>query len=162
MYLLGMVRKVVKVKTYPEATDTLPAGDFILKSIPTGVPEADSFVKDSHLLLEALLESVKAYFGVTAPHVVAEWKEWIKLCPKNDYVEDYIRDHPLYIPLRETLFGDKRTEAVVIDAAETGTTFQTMPCVSMGQRRDVSSVPIAEYETATGNIRSAPIERQRK
>jgi hypothetical protein len=157
-----MVRKVVRVKTYPEATDTLPAGDFIMKSLPVGVPEADAFVKDSHLLLESLLASVKAYFSVTAPHVVTEWEEWIKLCPKNDYVEDYIVDHPLHIPLRETLFGDKRTEAIISSAAETGTAFQTMPCVSMGQRRDVSSVAIAEFEVATGIIRNAPIERERK
>jgi hypothetical protein len=160
--MLGMVRKIVKVKTYPEATETLPAGDFILKSIPLGVPQADCFIKDSHFLLEALMLSVKAYFSVTAPHVVTEWKEFLELCPKNDYVEDYLVDHPLYIPLRETLFGDKRNEVINASATETGSGFKTMPCVSMGQRRDVSSVPIAEYDISTGDIRNAPVERQRK
>ena len=112
--------------------------------------------------MEALVLSVKAYFSVTAPHIVTEWKEFIELCPKNDYVEDYLVDHPLYIPLRETLFGDKRNEVINASATESGSAFKTMPCVSMGQRRDVSSVPIAEYDISTGDIRSAPVERQRK
>jgi hypothetical protein len=135
----------VEVVTYPVAEGEIPAGDYILKSIPEGIPGPAPFVKDSHLVLNQVMEGIRQYFGVTAPHVVAEWEEWIKDCPKSDDVNEYIKDFPLHVPLLNKLFVSQPTNIVAtnIDADDiNNATYITQPVVKMGSRRPVSKQPM--------------------
>ena len=134
----------------------LPAGDFILKSIPEGIPEPAEFVKDSHHIINHVMQGVKSYFGVYNPHVVREWEEWINDCPRTDDVNQYVQDIPLHIPLRNILFAPHTAANVTpllnsvsdINVA----TYRTQPVVKMGsKRRRVSDVPIMQCDNGIVN-----------
>lgn len=126
-----------------------------MSSIPTGVPKADCFVKDSHKELESVFKGVQSFFKETAPQVVEDWQTWIKKCPVGDFVEDFLVQNPLYIPFRETLFGNDLVSRQGIEqpaAPIADKTYLTMPCVRMGQKRVPAEVPILEYDPATGVV----------
>ena len=135
--------------TYPVAEGDVPAGDFILKSIPEEMPKPNEFVKDSHHILNHVMQGIKDYFGVYNPHVVREWEEWVKHCPQTDDVNEYIKDFPMHVPLRNTLFAplgtvvSNRTTDNINDDINNTATHRTQPVVQMGSKqRRASKVPI--------------------
>jgi hypothetical protein len=143
----GVIRKCVEVVTYPVEEGDVPAGDYILKSIPEGIPDASPFVKDSHLILNSVMEGIRSYFGVYAPHVVTDWEQWVKGCPQTDDVQEYIKEFPLHVPLSTQLFNDGppihvKLNANVVDDVNNAT-YRAQPCVQMGSRkRCPSKVPL--------------------
>ena len=146
MMYAGVIRKCVEVVTYPVEEGDVPAGDYILKSIPEGIPEASPFVKDSHLILQSVMEGIRSHFGVYAPHVVTEWEKWAKDCPTSDDVHEYVKHFPLHIPLRNKLFYDGPPVHVevntnVVDDINNAT-YRAQPCVRMGGRKRASKVAL--------------------
>ena len=94
---------------YPQKTDVywfpqqneenVCDGMYVLQSLPTELPKAMGFVENSAHLLTDFVEKIKAKFRYTQPNVVTKWLEFVKLCPKTNDVERYIKDFPLQIPL---------------------------------------------------------------
>jgi hypothetical protein len=88
--------------TYP--TPDMPSC-YILKELPHGNIEPQPFVAGSRLALEKVLSSVAKKVGNILPGVVTAWNEFEKSAPQTDDVQDWLVDHPLYIPFRVELFG---------------------------------------------------------
>ena len=152
----GVIRKCVEVVTYPVEEGDIPAGDYILKSIPEGIPKSSAFVKDSHLILQAVMEGIRRHFGVYAPHVVTEWEEWSKDCPKSDDVDEYVKDFPLHIPLRDKLFCSGPSiipvePANVVDDINNAT-YRAQPCVRMGAKRRASKVAYRRCDIGADDV----------
>ena len=153
----GVIRKCVEVVTYPVQEGDVPAGDFILKSIPEGIPHPCPFVKDSHLILQSVMEGIRSHFGAYAPHVVTEWEQWIRGCPKTDDVYEFVKEFPLHIPLRNKLFCDgammpvePQSNNVVNDV--NNAIYRAQPCVRMGGRkRRASKVPLQRCDNVQDN-----------
>jgi hypothetical protein len=146
MMYAGVIRKCVEVVTYPVEEGDVPAGDYILKSLPEGIPQPCPFIKDSHLILQSVMEGIRSHFGVYAPHVVTEWEQWAKDCPTSDDVHEYVKHFPLHIPLRNKLFYDGppvhvELNANVVDDINNAT-YRAQPCVRMGRRKRASKVPL--------------------
>ena len=134
------------VVTYPVEEGDIPAGDYILKSLPEGIPKPAPFIESSHAILTTVMEGIRQHFGVIAPHVVTEWEEWMKECPKTDDVEEYIKEFPLHVPLRNTLFAPSGTASHNTTPSNindiNNATYRTQPVVRMGAKRKASNVPI--------------------
>jgi hypothetical protein len=115
--------------------------DYILKSIPEGISGPAPFVKDSHLALNHVMQGIRQYIGVYAPHVVTEWEEWIKDCPNTDDVNEYIKSFPLKIPLQNSLFASQPTNIIApnIDADDINCLIENGPVT---EEVKVSSIAI--------------------
>jgi len=150
----------VEVVTYPVAEGEIAAGDYILKSIPEGIPGPAPFVKDSHVILNHVMEGIRQHFGVTAPHVVAEWEEWIKECPKSDDVYEFVKDFPLHVPLRDKLFASGPSVNIATPNNNlndiNNATYRTQPVVKMGSRRRPSKVPMQRCDNGGDDAEEAP------
>lgn len=155
----GIIRKLVEVVTYPVEEGEIPAGDYILKSIPEGIPKPSPFIQDSHLVLKTVMEGIKQHFGVYAPHVVTEWEEWVKECPKTDDVYEYIKDFPLHIPLRNTLFAARENENAAPPSNGgddiNNARYRMQPVVKMGSRRPASKFPMQRCDNG-GDVAEVP------
>jgi hypothetical protein len=152
----GVIRKCVEVVTYPVQEGDVPAGDYILKSIPEGIPQPCPFVKDSHLILQSVMEGIRTHFGAYAPHVVTEWEQWLCDCPKTDDVYEYVKEFPLHIPLRNKLFCDgammsvePQSNNVVNDV--NNAIYRAQPCVRMARKRPASKVALQRCDNVQDN-----------
>lgn len=90
------------------------AGLYILQKLPdSGIILPTGFKKGSRAEFEKTMKTVRKEMR-EGP--VAEWEEFAKSVPKNDDVQDYLREHPdaFYIPFKELLFNrDQIGEAAV-------------------------------------------------
>ncbi len=77
----------------------------ILKDFPTGEIKAQEFEPGSRQALEEVAAAVRKKYGKDFPGVVTAWEEFLNEAPQSDDVEEYLEDHPLYIPFKKILFG---------------------------------------------------------
>ena len=110
----------VQVQWFPEATETAPAGMYLLQSIPTGEIKPEAFIEKSRAELDRIVSRVQHQFtpghnrvGVppTANNlchgdaIVAEWIDFAtNIAPASDDADEYCTLIPLYIPLLHELF----------------------------------------------------------
>jgi hypothetical protein len=102
------------VTTEPSATDTQPAGMYILQSLPlrsTAIKPV-GFVADSQMLYRNFLRRVKE--NNLFRHVQEQWELFDRLIPVNDDVNQYILSErsTWHVPLRDALF-----ESTICDTA---------------------------------------------
>ena len=82
-------------------TAARPAGMYILQNgIPIGKPRPAPFIEGSRAALIETVEKMKNVFEKTNQSAVNEWQEWAKLAPQSDNVDDYVKNHPLDLPLQ--------------------------------------------------------------
>jgi len=106
------------------------------------------------------MEGIRNHFGVYAPSVVREWEEWIKDCPKSDDVNEYVKDFPLHVPLRNILFASEPTVNITttnnnVDDINNAR-YRTQPVVKMGSKRRASKVPMQRCDNGIDNDAEAP------
>ena len=77
----------------------------ILISEPTGKIVSQQFLGGFRKDLESTSDTVRLKYGLSLPGAVLAWKQFLDEAPQSDIVEEYIAQHPLYIPFKEDLFG---------------------------------------------------------
>jgi len=78
-----------------------PAGMYLLQNgIPKGKPNPASFVEGSRKELDETVGKMKNVFEKTNQLAVNEWIEFAALAPESDNVDDYVKKHPLDLPLQ--------------------------------------------------------------
>ena len=88
----------------------------ILKSFPSGDLKPQAFVEGSIDKIKRVAAAVKAKFNREAG-VIRDWNAFLANIPKSDDADEYVRDHPLYIPFRKELFQIDEGYATTKDAA---------------------------------------------
>ena len=97
--------------------DTFENGHSILKSIPSGELRPQAFVEGSIEKIKKTASLVKTKFS-KFKGIVRDWNEFLLKVPESDNADDYVRDHPLYIPFRKELFQmDEGTVVTTKDVA---------------------------------------------
>jgi len=82
----------------------------ILKCFPTGELSPQPFVEGSFLKFQKVVAAVKTKFGLEFPGIVMQWNDFLLTAPKSDDASEYEKEHPLYIPFREVLFGIRQSD----------------------------------------------------
>jgi hypothetical protein len=116
----------VSVKWFPEATESEPAGMYLLQRLPTGILKAESFVEGSRKELERVVSRIQSHYAPTkhgvgalpdvgnmchGDPIVAEWFDFAaNIAPLTDDVDEYCQHEPLYIPFLQELFSDNAQE----------------------------------------------------
>ena len=96
--------------------DTFENKHSILKSFPTGDLKPQPFVEGSIDRIKKVAAAVKAKFNREVG-VIRDWNAFLANVPKSDDADEYVRDHPLYIPFRKELFQIDEGYATTKDAA---------------------------------------------
>lgn len=96
--------------------DTFENKHSILKSFPSGDLKPQPFVEGSTDRIKKVAAAVKAKFNREAG-VIRDWNAFLANVPKSDDADEYVRDHPLYIPFRKELFRIDEGYATTKDAA---------------------------------------------
>ena len=77
----------------------------ILDRFPTGILNPQPFVEGSRKKMERVAQAVRVKHGMDFPGAVIHWNEFLKIAPQTDDAEEYVKEHPLYVPFKEELFG---------------------------------------------------------
>ena len=88
----------------------------ILKSFPSGDLKPQAFVEGSIERIKKVAAAVKAKFYREAG-VIRDWNAFLSHVPKSDDADEYVRQHPLYIPFRKELFQIDEGYATTKDEA---------------------------------------------
>lgn len=88
----------------------------ILKSFPSGDLKPQAFVEGSIEKIKKVAAAVKAKFNREAG-VIRDWNAFLLNVPKSDDADEYVRQHPLYIPFRNELFQINEGYATTKDTA---------------------------------------------
>jgi hypothetical protein len=98
---LGYLPVRLVVNTYP-----LPSQSpcCVLREMPTGVLKPQPFIEGYRAELDKVVRSSTKKFENFAG-VIRQWNEFSAAAPQSDDVDEYLQDHPLYIPFAKELFG---------------------------------------------------------
>lgn len=77
----------------------------VLVDLPDEELLAAGFLEGATEKLEQTVRTVHSYFR-DQKAVTDGWDKFAKECPSSDSAADYVRDHPLRVPLLSELFGD--------------------------------------------------------
>jgi hypothetical protein len=77
----------------------------ILKCFPTGHLSPQPFIEGSRAKLEKVAAAVKLKHGHDFPGAVVQWDEFLANAPQSDDADEYVKEHPLYVPFTKELFG---------------------------------------------------------
>jgi len=139
-----------------------------LKSFPTGDLKPQPFKEGARAKIEKTADAVRRKHGMDFPGAVVQWNEFLRIAPQTDDVYDYVKDHPLYVPFKEEVFGissydgryaasigghDSQTKSIRQqdeDAArkmhKKVEVWRTMPCMDKGAQCAFERVKHAEDE----------------
>ena len=96
--------------------DTVENQHSILKSFPSGYLKPQAFIEGSTDKIKKVAAAVKAKFSREVG-VIRDWNAFLLNVPKSDDADEYVRDHPMYIPFRQELFRIDEGYAATKDAA---------------------------------------------
>jgi hypothetical protein len=85
--------------------DTFENGHSILKCFPYGDLKPQPFVEGSIENIKKTAQAVKKKFASTFPGIVQQLNAFLLILPKSDDANDYVKDHPLYIPFKKDPFN---------------------------------------------------------
>jgi hypothetical protein len=131
-------------------------GMCILKSLPSEQPQPYPFVQGSRGVLDNVVYKVESNYTRNHPNIVKQWKEWARdVAPQSDSVEEYVRDHPLNVPLGDILFSGAPVDTTPVRPLEESTfhelkRMRTTDCVQWSRwgfrREDHSTENFARVE----------------
>jgi hypothetical protein len=139
--LIGYQVVRTRVSWFPKASLQRDKGMHILKSQPSQLFEADTFISGSRKRLEKVVESVKENFKFNAGrdfNPCIEWENFALIeAPKSDDVNDYTKVKGLHCPLASYLLGyeefiNSSTAKICSDEEK------YMPCAETGNQINIS------------------------
>jgi hypothetical protein len=152
-----------------DRANDIPEGMYILQSLPVKDILPEAFVEGSRTHLEKVAAKMIKSYSVNFPHIAAEWKHFIdNIAPKSDDVNEYVKDHPLYIPFLKEAFGtegeiaNKQDKVKYISRSRTSKALPSVTWSRRGSKRtrkDLSAKQSSEIvEGPPGISSSCPID----
>ena len=83
--------------------------------MPHGIIIPEEFVPGSRSHLEKVVKKMTQLYSRPAPKVVSDWNEFLDKAPATDDVIEYVKEHPMHIPLFDIIFSSSAPVNLILE-----------------------------------------------